>query len=443
MSSKKEPGGGWGWIITLACFIEHILYIGSINTLGIYHVYIMDEFNEDITAVTLIGALYISVSISGAIFAVFLNEKFGERLVIMSGGFLVFIGYASSFFVTAFPVLYLTMAIIPGIGMSFSYCSLLVAVDKYFTERKFIAMSLAILGGSFGMVIMPILVESLLQKYGFHGAILVHAGISLHVIVCGAVVFPLPTENISRKSKANKKVDMKFCKEPKFIVYLITNFLFIPAQYIPATQLPETAVSIGIGMDEISLVVAMLGVGSGFGRLFFGFLSHCFFNHVVKFWIIFLAGMGLMLLMVPYSTKIEQFLIFAVLYGFFDGGNNVGWNLSLKNLLEPQYYGRAMSLALLAEGFGCAIGNPLTAFLRETTGSGGIPYFIGCAILCVSAVILIPFSNVKQTFQEQEIIIFDESDSELEKIKIHDDCYEEYIKINESTCICKTDINEK
>ncbi|XP_076107602.1 monocarboxylate transporter 13-like isoform X2 [Mytilus galloprovincialis] len=347
MSSKKEPGGGWGWIITLACFIEHILYIGSINTMGIYHVYIMDEFNKDITAVTLIGALYISVSISGAIFAVLLNEKFGERLVIMSGGFLVFIGYASSFFVTAFPVLYLTMAIIPGIGMSFSYCSLLVAVDKYFTERKFIAMSLAILGGSFGMVIMPILVESLLQKYGFHGAILVHAGISLNVIVCGAVVFPLPT------------------------------------------------------------------------------------------------GMGLMLLMVPYSTKIEQFLVFAVLYGFFDGGNNVGWNLSLKNLLEPQYYGRAMSLALLVEGIGCAIGNPLTAFLRETTGSGGIPYFIGCAILCVSAVILIPFSNVKQTFQEQEIIIFDETNSELEKFKFHDDCYEEYIKINESTCICKKEIIEK
>lgn len=84
-----------------------------------------------------------------------------------------------------------------------------------------------------------------------------------------------------------------------------------------------------------------------------------------------------------------------------------------------------------------------SAFLRETTGSGGIPYFIGCAILCVSAVILIPFSNVKQTFQEQEIIIFDETNSELEKFKFHDDCYEEYIKINESTCICKKEIIEK
>ncbi|CAC5365476.1 unnamed protein product [Mytilus coruscus] len=76
------------------------------------------------------------------------------------------------------------------------------------------------------------------------------------------------------------------------------------------------------------------------------------------------------------------------------------------------------------------------AFLRETTGSGDIPYFIGCAILCVSAVILIPFSNVKQTFKEQEIIIFDETDFELEKIKLTDDCNNEY-KINESTCICK------
>lgn len=93
---------------------------------------------------------------------------------------------------------------ISGIGMSFSYCSLLVAVDKYFTERKFIAMSLAILGGSFGMVIMPILIESLLQKYGFHGAMLVHAGISLHVIVCGAVVFPLPTGKFTVQFKSTR-----------------------------------------------------------------------------------------------------------------------------------------------------------------------------------------------------------------------------------------------
>ena len=43
----------------------------------------------------------------------------------------------------------------------------------------------------------------------------------------------------------------------------------------------------------------------------------------------------------------------------FEGGANIGFNLALKNVAQPQFYGRAISLALMMQGLGALVGNPL------------------------------------------------------------------------------------
>jgi hypothetical protein len=44
---------------------------------------------------------------------------------------------------------------------------------------------------------------------------------------------------------------------------------------------------------------------------------------------------------------------------FFPGGSNLGFNLVLRNIIEPKYYGRGLSLALLMQGLGGFVGNPV------------------------------------------------------------------------------------
>lgn len=47
----------------------------------------------------------------------------------------------------------------------------------------------------------------------------------------------------------------------------------------------------------------------------------------------------------------------------FVGGANLGYNLSLKNIVESKYFGRGFSLAFVMQGLGSLIGNPIAGTL--------------------------------------------------------------------------------
>ena len=123
------------------------------------------------------------------------------------------------------------------------------------------------------------------------------------------------------------QIDILFIKRPSFIMYMITNALFVAGYYVAIGFLPETGISVGIDMDDISLVFSISGVLQIIGRLTFGFLSYKLPSHITKLWIIFLFAVGLTLLIVPFSTKLYHFIIFGLLNGFFQGK----FNLILRN----------------------------------------------------------------------------------------------------------------
>ncbi|XP_063428759.1 monocarboxylate transporter 9-like [Mytilus trossulus] len=393
----------WGLVIVGAYFVLTFLSVGSTCAMGIYYIYIMDKFKVNLTSATVIGALNTAVGHSGAIIAMPFVEKFGERPVMILGGILNLIGYSVSTFVTSFPLLYATMGIIPGLGISFSRVSIVIAVNRYFQKAKMLSVSFGVVGASVGMLSFPLLIRFLAELYGLNGALLIHAGLCFNIVACGATIFPSKRKQLKKEKSDEEKtltcgnkqtVGFSFCVQPPFIGYMFTNFLFMAALYIPTTQIPKHAVSIGISVKDISLAIAVSGIGNMFGRISFGVLSHRYESHVVKLWIICLTCSGLIMLMVPFSTKVEEFMIFMIIYGYFEGASSVGWNISLFNLINIKYYERGISVAYFVAGIGLAVGSPFTAFLSEEFSSNGISYYIGCGMFVLGAFIMIPFASI-------------------------------------------------
>lgn len=98
-----------------------------------------------------------------------------------------FDGYVIAFFYT-----YLL-----GIGVALSYVTILLSVNKYSYKNRSLSMTLTSLGGSVTSVVFPLIVRTLLQTYGFRGAMLIHSAILLNTVICGAVVFPVISKGIS------------------------------------------------------------------------------------------------------------------------------------------------------------------------------------------------------------------------------------------------------
>ena len=110
---------------------------------------------------------------------------------------------------------------------------------------------------------------------------------------------------------------MSLCKNLGFILYLVSNFLFTTGYFIPTGLLPETAVSRGIYLDELSLTFAFSGLTQVAGRLVFGFISHIFSSQITRLQCAFLIATGLSMIIVPFSDALYHFMIFNFLSGFF------------------------------------------------------------------------------------------------------------------------------
>ncbi|XP_071161206.1 monocarboxylate transporter 13-like [Mytilus edulis] len=394
---KCVRDGPWAWLVAFASALGLSVTCSFFSNNGLFYTYMVEELSIEFTLLTLIGSINTAIGLTGAVFAVQLIERFDVRPVLVVGVLFQFLGCFMSSFVSSYPLLFFSMAVVLGIGSALSYVTFIVAVDKYFDKKKSIAMPLATSGASLSGTIFAPICQRLLEHYGFHGAMLIYSAIFLNCLVCAALVFPLESKESQRKVSEDNSMGMSFSRKPSFILYMLTNLLYIIANFIPNGLLPETALSKGVTQNDISLTFSVNGITQVIGRLMFGFLSHRLPHHIKYLWIIYLFGFGLSLLIVPLSTTLVHFFVYNLINGIFNGGANMGYNLTLRNIVEPKHYGRAISIALVMQGLGALVGNPFAAFLKDVSGSGDIPYYFGCFIFILSGLVLLPISNINQS----------------------------------------------
>jgi sugar phosphate permease len=79
-------------------------------------------------------------------------------------------------------------------------------LNSYFDKRLGFAYSVANVGGSIGSLVMPIIIQNLLEEYGLQGALLVISGLILNTAIVGSLMRPFPNkENILNPVRAEKE----------------------------------------------------------------------------------------------------------------------------------------------------------------------------------------------------------------------------------------------
>eukprot|EP00058_Branchiostoma_floridae_P016170 XP_002601658.1 hypothetical protein BRAFLDRAFT_124302 [Branchiostoma floridae] len=137
------PDGGWGWMIVLAAFIVETCLGGFARAVGVFFVEFVDAFD--------VGSADISWSIS-----------------IMCG--ITFCG---------------------GLGFALVYNPTFIIVGQYFHEKRHLAYAMMVTGTGVGGFIFSPVFQLLIDEYGWRGAIIVQAGVTLHLCVAAALMRPL------------------------------------------------------------------------------------------------------------------------------------------------------------------------------------------------------------------------------------------------------------
>ncbi|XP_070553721.1 monocarboxylate transporter 12-like [Ptychodera flava] len=190
-SDNEKEGSIRGWLVVASGFAIQMYFQGIMLSSGLFMVEFLRSFPEGADTISWI---FTATSLSSAALSPligYLVSKFGARKVAVVGATLLTVAMVASAFAQSFAQLMVTFGILHAIGLVGIYIPSQAMVAQYFHKRYGLANGLSSFGASIGIMTFPLLIEALIQQYGWHGAFLVIAGFAANTFVTAAVMKPV------------------------------------------------------------------------------------------------------------------------------------------------------------------------------------------------------------------------------------------------------------
>lgn len=146
-----------------------------------------------------------------------------------------------------------------------------MAVEHYFQNGRFQALSVVVGGIGAGLITFPFIIRALIDQFAFKGVLLILAGVSLNLCVCGMLMRP------ASKRKEVRLRPLLSClplRNPLFHGICIANLFWSFGSTVIYLYLPSYALEKGANFDSASFLISCVGMASFTGRMIFAFMGH-------------------------------------------------------------------------------------------------------------------------------------------------------------------------
>ncbi|CAF3396264.1 unnamed protein product [Rotaria sp. Silwood1] len=183
-----EYQSNWSWVILVASFLTYSIGEALTSVFPILFVALQDEFPEQGSSrVALVQSMMNAVPCLAGPIASITTTRFGYRKTAMLGGLIGSLSLLATSFARRLELLYLTMGICYAFGNSLVLVATVVAVTEHFEAKPSFASGVTISGGAFGQCVFAIVLQKLIDKYEWNGAMMLFSGIVLSIVAFGAL----------------------------------------------------------------------------------------------------------------------------------------------------------------------------------------------------------------------------------------------------------------
>ncbi|RAK97235.1 putative MFS monocarboxylate transporter [Aspergillus ibericus CBS 121593] len=371
------------WLFLAACFVMEALVWGFAFTYGVFQDYYstLPAFQNSnsiaIIGTCAMGIMYLDLPI---IFTLYRQYPTLQRTGCALGVLLMCLSLGLSSLSTTVPHLILTQGIFYAIGGSIAYSPCILLMEDWFDKRKGLAFGVMWAGTGLGGAILPIVMQRLLDLYGFRTTLRAFA-ITLFILTGPLVYFvkprvPAPKRPSSRISIPN----LKFLSSSTFLLFQAFNTIEALGYFLPSLYLPTYARSIGASGTLEALTVILLNVASVAGCVCMGAII----DHLDVTTCILISAAGSTLgvfLLWGFSVSLPPLFIFAIVYGLFAGSYTSTWPGVMRDVVRKEGSAESsMVFACLAAGRGVGniVSGPLSeALLKGRPWVGDVGYGFG------------------------------------------------------------------
>ncbi|OJJ35492.1 hypothetical protein ASPWEDRAFT_155349 [Aspergillus wentii DTO 134E9] len=389
-------GGLQAWLVVFGSFMGLFGSLGLVNSVGTFQAYIEENQLKDYSSGSngwIFGMYAFLTFFCGVQIGPIFDAK-GPRFLVLAGSILVIVQMIAIGFCTKYWHFMLVMGVTGGIGASLIFTPAISAIGHWFNEKRGVATGIAATGGSVGGVVFPLILEKMFPKIGFAWATRAVALICLVLVITATILI---RSRLPKKpaSKENVLPDFRIFREPKFALTTIGIFFVEWGLFIPLSYISSYALAHGVSREFSYQILAILNVGSFFGRWLPGFFSDFLgrFNTLI-------ATVALCLicnacLWLPAGDNLPLLIVYCVVFGFASGSNISLTPVCIGQLCKTENYGRYYATAYTIVSFGTLTGIPIAGeILSRCNGEyWGLIAFTTCCyaagLACVTAAKLI------------------------------------------------------
>ncbi|MBA7688585.1 L-lactate transporter [subsurface metagenome] len=401
MTEDRKPKFFYGYIVVGAGFVIQLLMWGTYRTYGIFFTPLSSEFGWTSTETS--GAYSLAYLLCGvlAIIAGRLSDKLGPRVVLITCGLFLGVGYLLMSQVSSIWQLYLFLGVMVGAGNSGADAPILSTVARWFVRRRGTVTGITKAGVGIGMLIIPLLATWLISSYSWRNAYVVIGIISLVGVVSAALFLKRDPEQVGQLpdgvtmiEQTDSNIDTpqfslrKAVVIRQFWIFSAVWFLLSFCTQIVMLHIPPHIIGLGISATVAAAILGTIGGVSILGRIGMGSVSDRLGNKAT--FIIALSFLVIALAWVQFAREAWMFYLFATLYGIAHGAFFTLISPTLAELFGLRSLGTIFGVVSFAGTVGGALGPVLSGRIFDIT-SDYQPAFLICLALSVVAVILMFF----------------------------------------------------
>ena len=185
-----RPAFFYGYVILALCFANMVVMRGVNGAFGVYYLALLEEFSWSRSdGATIASANFFVYAIASPLVGLAF-DKFGPRLLMPLGAFLVGAGLVASSFANSLLGMYVSYGIVTALGQgALSFVGHNALISFWFVRRRATAIGIASMGQGVGALVMVPATQILIDSFGWRWTYIVTGCLLLLILVPANAIF--------------------------------------------------------------------------------------------------------------------------------------------------------------------------------------------------------------------------------------------------------------
>ena len=378
----------YGWVIVAAGIVMTCVGIGSMLSLGVFLQPMSEAMGWSRSGISLAAMLNFLCMGVGSFFWGALSDRFGTRVVVLSGGILLGAGLVAASRAATLGQFQLLFGVIVGVAAGSFYAPMTATTTRWFVEHRSLAVALVSAGLGLGSMTVAPLAGWIITSYDWRVAMLVIGDLAWLLLIPAALLVrnppaAAPAPPVAGVVPAREFTVAEALRTPQFAAIALTHFACCAAHSGPIFHMVTNAIDHGISPMAATTVLGAAGLASLSGRVICGLLADRLGAKRVL--IVGLAVQALAVSLYLVTRELAGFYALALMFGLAYGGVMPLYAIVVREYFGARIMGATFGAVAFASTIGMALGPWAGGLFYAALGSYAW-LFIGSVAIGLGAV---------------------------------------------------------